>query len=248
MNRSEAALLLGHCAAFDNRTVGRVDAEAWAAALHDIPYDPDATAAVARFYGESPKDPGQRLWIQPHDVRRIRRSIRSERLEDFVYQPVPDETPREYLARLRGQQNAVASGQAPASRTRIALEGGPSTRDVFELVQGVGRQVPGSDEEAVIATVRRAGPLGIVCPKCEAAIGRPCHGAGGSEKQPLGKPRRTPHSDRTAAASGQHVPTAEERRQAEERQREASRRALERLQTEPEIHDIEIVDPEGDAA
>ena len=42
MTPSEAAQLLGHCAAFDNRTVGKVDARAWAAALHDLPFDEDA--------------------------------------------------------------------------------------------------------------------------------------------------------------------------------------------------------------
>ncbi|MFD9256972.1 hypothetical protein [Streptomyces sp. NPDC059538] len=248
MTPDEAQQLLAACAAFDNRQPSQVAKRAWAMALRDVPLDQDAFDAVARFYGTPPKKEGERLWIQPHDVRSMRKTIRSERLEDFVYQPKADETGAEYIARLRGQQNAVASGQVPAARTRIALEGGPSTRDVFELVQGVGRRVPDDDVQAAINTVRRAGPLGIVCPKCEAAIGRPCHGAGGSEKQPLGKPRRTPHSDRTAAASGQRVPTAEERRQQEERQREASRRALERLQAEPEIHDAEVVEPEGEAS
>lgn len=245
MTPDEAQQLLAACAAFDNRQPSQVAKRAWAMALRDIPLDQDAFAAVARFYGTPPKKEGERLWIQPHDVRSWRKTIRSERLEDFVYQPKADETGAEFIARLRGQQNAVASGQVPADRTRIALEGGPTTRDVYELVQGIGRQVPDDDTQAVINTVRRAGPLGVVCPKCEAAIGRPCHGAGGSEKQPLGKPRRTPHADRSAAASGQRVPTAEERRQAEERQREASRRALARLQAEQDTSDVES---EGEAS
>lgn len=248
MTPDEAQQLLAACAAFDNRQPSQVAKRAWAMALRDIPLDQDAFDAVARFYGTPPKKEGERLWIQPHDVRSVRKTIRSERLEDFVYQPKADETGAEFIARLRGQQNAVASGQVPADRTRIALEGGPTTRDVYELVQGVGRHVPGDDEQAVISTVRRAGPLGIVCPKCEAAIGRPCHGAGGSEKQPLGKPRRTPHSDRTAAASGRYVPTADERRQQEERQREASRRALARLRADQDIPDAEVVDAEGEAS
>ena len=248
MTPDEAQQLLAACAAFDNRQPSQVAKRAWAMALRDIPLDQDSFAAVARFYGTPPKKEGERLWIQPHDVRSMRKTIRSERLEDFVYQPKADETGAEYIARLRGQLDAVASGQVPADRTRIALEGGPTTRDVYELVQGVGRHVPDDDVQATINTIRRTGPLGIVCPKCEAAIGRPCHGAGGSEKQPLGKPRRTPHADRTAAASGQYVPTAEERRQQEQRQREASRRALERLQAEPEIHDVDVVEPEGEAS
>src|SRR4051812_39890189 len=119
-------MLLARAAAFDNRTVGRVDAEAWAAALHDVPYDDDATAAVARYYGTAPKDPSTRLWIQPHNVRSLRKTIRSERAEGFRYEPPAlDETPREFLARYRGQLEAVASGRVTPPAGRLALEGGP---------------------------------------------------------------------------------------------------------------------------
>jgi hypothetical protein len=234
VNRSEAAMLLARAAAFDNRTVGRVDAEAWAAALHDVPYDDDATAAVARFYGTPPKDPSTRLWIQPHNVRSLRKTIRSERAEGFRYEPPAlDETPREFLARYRGQLDAVASGREPAPTGRLALEGGPHpafTRELEARGYQVGRTVPSTDEQAAIATVRRAGPLGVDCPSCGAVMGRPCRTPGGTDKQPLGKPRQNPHRARRRAAAGDPDLTPEQRAAEEQRRREASRRALARIE------------------
>lgn len=234
MNRSEAALLLARAAAFDNRTVGRVDAEAWAAALNDVPFDDDATAAVARFYGTPPKDPSTRLWIQPHNVRSLRKTIRSERAEGFRYEPPAlDETPREFLARYRGQLDAVASGRVTAPAGRLALEGGPHpafTRELEARGYQVGRTVPSTDEQAAIATVRRAGPLGVDCPACGAVMGRPCRTPGGTDKQPLGKPRQRPHTARQRAAAGEGDLTPERRAADEQRRREASRRALARIE------------------
>jgi hypothetical protein len=248
---SEAAQLLGHCAAFDNRTVGKVDARAWSAALHDVPFDDDAVAAVAAFYGTPPKDPSQRLWIQPHNVRTGRSRIRSVRLENFQYEPLPDETPAEFLARYKGQLQAIASGHAAAPSGRPALAGGPSKSFVAELEargwNGL-RAVAGSDEEAeaaeLIDTVRRSGPLGIQCPSCGAAIGRPCKTPGGSSKQPLGKPRPKPHSARIRAASGEREASAEERTEQEQRIRLLAAQHLARAE-EDDIPDAEIVDEEA---
>jgi hypothetical protein len=213
MNRSEAALLLGHCAAFDNRTVGEADATAWASALHDVPYDSDARAAVAAFYGTPPKDPSQRLWIQPHNVRTGRSRIRSARLENFQYEPLPDETPAEFLARYKGQVQAIASGRVAAPTGQPALDGGPSREFMRELeARGWEGNRTVDDETPVevelIDTVRRSGPLGIECPACHAAIGKPCKAPGASEKQPMGKPRLKPHTARLRAANGESELTA----------------------------------------
>lgn len=252
MNPREAAELLGHCAMFDNRKPSQGAAIAWAAALHDMPLDDDAKAAVAAYYSTSPKDPDAKLWILPHHVRTLRSKIRSARLENFQYEPRPDETVGEYLARYRGQVQAIASGRAAAPAERLALEGGPSQEFMRELEahgwEG-NRTVPGSDEEAaeaeLIDTVRRSGPLGVQCPACGAAMGRPCKTPGGSAKQPLGKPRSKPHTVRIRAASGQPEVTVEQRAAEEERRREASRRHLARMQAEEEIPDAEIVEPGG---
>ncbi|HCA85482.1 MAG TPA: hypothetical protein DEQ61_08315 [Streptomyces sp.] len=251
MNPKEAAELLGHCSAFDNRKPSQAAAIAWSSALHDLPFDADSCAAVAVYYTTSPKDPDAKLWILPHHVRTLRSKIRSKRLENFRYEPLPDETVREYLARYRGQVQAIASGRVAPPSGRPALEGGPHRDFVTELeARGfeVGRVVPDSDEEALLDTVRRAGPLGVECPACRAAIGRPCKIPGGSEKQPLGKTRTKPHTARTRAAAGESELTAEQRAAEEQRRREASRLALARMEADGDIPDAEIVEPQDGAA
>jgi hypothetical protein len=181
-----AARLLAACAAFDNRQPSEMAKRAWATALNDVPLDQDCFDAVAAFYGTPPQDPSQRLWIQPHNVRTGRSRIRSTRLENFQYEPVSDESPAEFLARYKGQVQAIASGAVAAPTGRLALEGGE-------------RVV----EAEVIDSVRRSGPLGIECPACSAAIGKPCKALGASAKQPLGKPRLKPHTARIRAAAGE---------------------------------------------
>ncbi|MDT0608797.1 zinc finger domain-containing protein [Streptomyces lancefieldiae] len=248
MTPSEAAQLLGHCAAFDNRTVGKVDARAWSAALHDVPFDEDAVAAVAAFYGTPPKDPSQKLWIQPHNVRTLRTKIRNARLENFQYEPLPDESVGEYLARYRGQVQAIASGRIAAPTGRLALEGGPTRQFVAELEargwEG-NREVPDEDDEPaaeLIETVRRTGPLGVVCPMCAAEIGFPCKSNYATKKHPLGKPLSKPHTARIRAASGEPQQTPEQRAAEEERIRAASARALARIEADENIPDADIVE------
>jgi hypothetical protein len=250
VNANEAAELLGHCSGFDNRQPSLAAAKSWAAALNDVPFDDDTRAAIAIYYTTPPQNPGERLWILPHHVRTLRAKIRSSRLENFQYEPVDGETTAEYLVRLRGQVQAIASGRVQGPSSRPALEGGPHRSFVQELEAReytVGRDVPGSDEQAVVDSVRRAGPLGVICPACNAAIGRPCKTPGGSDKQPLGKPRRRPHSARLRVVSGETEVPAERQAAEEQRRREASRQALARMEAEGEIFDAEIVE-DGEAS
>jgi hypothetical protein len=245
MNPREAAQLLGHCAAFDNRKPSQAAAMAWAAALHDVPFDDDARAAVAAYYTTAPKDPDGKLWILPHHVRTLRAKIRNKRLENFQYEPLPDETTAEYLARYRGQVQAIASGAVPAPTGRLALEGGPSKEFVAELeARGwqVGQPVD-EDEESIAEAVRRSGPLGVICPACGAAIGKPCKTPGATEKQPLGKPRSKPHSARLRAADGTPEISTEELA-AQERAIKA-RSAMHLAREAEEIPDAVIVDEEA---
>ncbi|WP_051844055.1 hypothetical protein [Streptomyces sp. NRRL S-813] len=248
MNPTEAAELLGHAAAFDNRNPSAAAAVAWAAALEDVPLDADAKAAVAMYYRTPPQNPNERLWILPHHVRTLRTKIRNERLENFQYEPVPDETVGEYFARYRGQVQAIASGRIATPTGARALEGGPSTEFMAELEargwQG-NRTVPDSDDEdgeaaELIDTVRRSGPLGVVCPMCSAEIGHPCKSSHATKKFPLGRPLTKPHTARIREAAGETQQTAEQRAAEEERIRAASARALQQLQDQ-EIPDAEIV-------
>ena len=243
MNPREAAELLGHCAAFDNRKPSQGAAMAWAAALHDVPLDNDARAAVAAYYTTPPKDPDAKLWILPHHVRTLRSKIRSARLENFQYEPLGDETPAEFLARYKGQVQAIASGRAPAPTGRLALEGGPSREFMAELEARGWDGMRTVDEDELVESVRRAGPLGVECPACGAAIGKPCKTPGGTDKHPLGKPRATPHTARVRAAAGEPETTVEERAAEERRIRQMSARHLAR--EAEDIPDAVIVDEEA---
>lgn len=245
MIKKEAAILLGHAAAFDNRQPSEAAAEAWAAALHDIPLDADAKAAVAAYYTTPPQNPNERLWILPHHIRTLRSKIRSKRLENFQYEPIGDETVGEFMARYRGQVQAIASGRAPAPVGRLALEADPKRdREFVKELTARGwegnRTVADSDEEAEADTTRRAGPLGVECPACHAAIGRPCKSPGASEKRPLGKPRPKPHSARLRAAQGVPEQTADQR--AAEEQAIRARAAQHFARNDGRIHDAVIVE------
>jgi hypothetical protein len=254
MNPTEAAELLAHCSAFDNRKPSAAAAVAWSSALHDVPLDADAKAAVAAYYTTPPKNFDDKLWILPHHVRTLRTKIRNGRLENFQYEPVEGETVPEYLTRLRRQTKAVASGRV-TSMGRPALEGGPSRTFMDELAArgfgDVGRKVPELDAATVteIDSVRRSGPLGVICPTCQAAIGRPCKtpSPGGSDKQPLGKPRKQPHSARRRAVSGEAELTPQQQAAEEQRRREAAAQALARMEADGEIVDAELVD-DGEAS
>lgn len=243
MNPEEAAELLAHCSGYDNRTPSVAAAKSWAAALYDLPLDQDTRNAVAAYYSTPPQNPSDKLWILPHHVRTLRSKIRSARLENFQYEPIGDETVGEFMARYRGQVQAIASGARPAPSGRPALEGGPSKAFVQELEargwEG-NRTVPDSDEAAVADTVRRAGPLGVQCPTCGAALGRPCKTPGGTRKHVLGRPRPKPHSARQRAAQGVPEQTADQRAAAEQAIR--FRAAAHLAQHADDIVDAEIIE------
>jgi len=209
MTPDDAARLLAACAAFDNRQPSEVAKRAWSRSLTAIPLDDDCFEAVARYYATPAKD-GTRLWIQPADVIKHRAVLRSERLETFVYEPPAGLDDPDYLRRLRGQQYAIGSGTMPAPSQAPALTGGPA-KQVAGFLKGVGREIPDDD----VAAVRRPGPLGIECPKCHAAIGRPCRTPGGKE--------RAIHPARRGETTDPAVEAAEI-----ERRRAASARHLER--------------------
>ncbi|MFC9700883.1 hypothetical protein ACFTWD_09350 [Streptomyces sp. NPDC056943] len=199
MNVSEAARLLAICCGFDNRQPSELAAQAWAAALKGIPFDQDAKDAVVRYYSTTPKDPDTRLWIMPHHVRDLRNKIRAERLENFAYEGDPNETPREFLARYRGQVEAVASGAVDPSTIRPMLDG-PPHRAVAELLSGSVQAVDADGDPNHRPTVERraTGPLGVICPDCQAAIGHPC-------KSSWRRKPRTPHPARRRAAAGDRI-------------------------------------------
>jgi hypothetical protein len=218
----EAGRLLALAAARDQRTVGDADVLAWHADFNaaGLSYA-DADAALTRFYAvemASLKTEDRRRITTP-DVISIARKIRSDRLANFVYDPPPEDGDPNYLTRLRGQLEATATGRTPALTELPALEGGPHP-SVAKALAGIGQSVPeGETADPEVDSVRRAGPLGTTCPKCSAAIGRPCRTPGGKE--------RAPHPARKGEAAD-----PEQERAEIERRRAASAATLLRLADE----------------
>lgn len=222
--------LLGLAAARDQRTTGDADNLAWHSDLNaaGIAYQ-DAEAALTRFYAVEMAglEPDQRRRVTTPDVISIARKIRTERLANFMYEPPPGDRDPNYLARLRGQLESTAGGQTPALTERPALEGGPPER-LAKILAGIGRKVPDEpDAEETpdeVAEVRRPGPLGIACPVCEAAIGRPCKvEIPGGDRKP--RELRNPHAARSRVATG--GPAQLESPEEIERRRAASAARLE---------------------
>ncbi|WP_433233828.1 zinc finger domain-containing protein [Actinomadura nitritigenes] len=173
MNAAEAAQLLAHCAAFDNRKASAAASQAWAAALRDVPLDADALEAVARYYGtEDPDATGQR-WIQPHHVRTHRRAIREGRLAALPLPAPPAELARDeaaYRDALLQITRQVADGRVPFR----AIAGG----------RGAGR-ASGAEPSTAYRTTRspedrdRVLAQSVPCPVewCPARAGEPCRSA-----------------------------------------------------------------------
>ncbi|MGA5354021.1 zinc finger domain-containing protein [Streptomyces thermodiastaticus] len=216
MTPADAAELLTLAAAFDRRTVGEADARAWAAALHAIPLDDDARAAVARHYAETDR------WLTPAHVLKHRAAIRADRLAraNVFDDGRPDETAEQYLARRRALTAAIADGRlapqtarqgvgaAPSSAPR-ALTGGPAP-EVAARLAALGRRIPDDAAEQLrpyrplrahreaLAAAGLPDPLDVPCTWCHAAPGKPCR------LPTVGRTRRTPHPCRLEDAQAHH--------------------------------------------
>ncbi|MEZ0066727.1 hypothetical protein ABIA32_002739 [Streptacidiphilus sp. MAP12-20] len=199
MTPDEAGQLLARCAVFDNRKPSQIAMQGWAVALAEVPLDADAFAAVARFYGATSGDTGQR-WIQPHHVRHHRAEIRAARIREanLVYDGTPDETGRESAKGLRQLIRAAGDGRIPAQPITAALTAGtgrPSPELIAQLAD-VGRDIYA---EAAPKTPPAGQPffgvnaLGVPCPHCLVPAGQLCK----SRRQPK---RADVHPSRLDAA------------------------------------------------
>lgn len=117
--------LLTCAAAYDRRTVGDADVDAWLAAIGDLDFQ-DARAAVIAHYTESSD------WLMPVHIKRRVTAMRSRRLTDTLMPAPPPEladNPRAYIAWLRAAETAVANGtplpEITGSRPRGELTRGP---------------------------------------------------------------------------------------------------------------------------
>lgn len=225
MTPADAAELLTLAASFDRRTVGEADARAWAAALHAIPLDDDARAAVARHYHDTDK------WLTPAHVRQQRHTIRAERVNasNVVYDGVPGETGAQSIARRRALLAAVADGRIEGASIALAVGHSPDRpalpagatrdeRDAFaaKRLAELGDYIPRDVEGALapqrptraarerLAAAGRPDPLAHACPACRAKADQPCRNIriapDGARKT---SPRREPHPSRLDLVTAQ---------------------------------------------
>ena len=122
MRKSEASEALTFAAAFDQRTIGNADVEAWALALAAVPWDDSTRQAIADYYSApaADYDRDNRRFIQPHHVRTGRTRLRTDRLARVV-EPAPNTVDGvDYCDELRALRRAIADGHIPDQATADA--------------------------------------------------------------------------------------------------------------------------------
>lgn len=220
----DASTLLGLAAARDQRTVGRADILAWHADLSAAGLTrADAEQALTVFYQEmAGRQPKDRYRVTAVDLIDIAKRARRERVANLRYDGDPDETPQQYLARLRARTAALADGRiGPDTGLRVLGAGTPDPRLMRELA-AVGHDVP-DDGAAGSRRPVRVGPLTVECPACLAPLGRHCRSNG--------HPRTVPHAARRRAARDAHDLPREDTAQIAAR-KEASAAHLNQLTAE----------------
>lgn len=127
MNRKEAVALTRYVkACCPQQQIDDYTPQAWYGLLEDLDAN-DCQAAVTAIGQRQP-------FIAPAEIRDEVKRIRTDRLDGFQYVPVDgDDDPKVYLAALREQRAAVASGQREAAP---ALPGVPK-RDVAAILGSV---------------------------------------------------------------------------------------------------------------
>jgi hypothetical protein len=220
----DASTLLGLAAARDQRTVGRADILAWHADLSAAGLTRhDAETALTAFYQEmANRQPQDRYRATAVDLIDIAKRARRERVANLRYDGDPDETPQQYLNRLRARTAALADGRIqPDTGLRALGPGTPDPRLIREL-STIGHDVPGEDAPGSRRPVR-VGPLTVPCPACGAPLGRHCRSNG--------HPRTVAHAARRRAARDAHGLLREDASQIAAR-KEASAAHLNRLTDE----------------
>ncbi|MFD9192952.1 hypothetical protein ACFWCA_32660 [Streptomyces phaeochromogenes] len=194
-------------------------ADAWHDVLGD--YNPDdAREAAARVARRQP-------FVAPSEIVAEIGKIRGERTHAFVYEPPSGDRDPNYFASYRAQLAATGDGRRPP----VIAKALPA-RPVAELVEALadGLALPSTGDPALdeeLAAVRRPGPLGIACPQCGAAIGRPCKAPARGGRTPRERP---PHSARKTAAAGGTVTDPATARTTEAERRATYLRQLEQMQ------------------
>lgn len=226
MTPAEAARLLLHAAAFDNRKPSTGAAAAWSAALPDMPLDGDTLNAVAAYYGAA-GDPAERRWLQPHHVRHYRGLARVERITaaNLRYDGQPGETGAESGVNLRKLITAAGDGKIPA-RPLHELTTGAQPAVTGRALLAIEAVKAAGEEATHPLPSRRAGVvnvLGVPCPICLVPAARVCQSRRRKHRADV-HPARLEDARRIAAGQ---PPADRSQIAVEERQRqEAAARAL----------------------
>lgn len=202
---NEVVGLLEQLTARDQRTTGNADLATW---FHDlntahVSYQDAQQAANYYFAVVWPAQKEQdRYRLTAPKIIELVRKVHRERLENFVYQPIPGETGAEFIANYNRQRDAIASGQVPpVPSITQALK----PRPVAVLVAGVAAARVLPPEIADIITRRRPPATSIRCPACNAQPNERCHAAGTSRE--LTQPHPSRLEVHATAAAG--CPTCE---------------------------------------
>lgn len=212
MNPLEVVLLTRYVRALcPQQKFDEFTSDAWYDVLEnfDLEATKKAAAAVAA------KQP----FVSPAEIIAEIRASRGENASAFqgpgLSAEVPDADPDDvpaYLAALRAQRTRAADG--------VEMKARPVAELIAGVVDSFG-EIPKGEAPVEVEEVRRPGPLGIACPSCQAAIGRPCKVEIGDKRREL----RTPHAARSRVATG--GPAQLESPEEIERRRAASAARLE---------------------
>jgi len=158
MNNQEANILISAIAAGDNRTTDDEVAAYWARILHDVRL-PDALEAVVHHRRESTE------YLQPAHILRTVRSLRQRRIgaANIVYEPIGEETGRQFLERVGALIRAAGDGRLENRPVRLAL-----------VPAGLPPVVPPDIEAAIERTRAARAAASVRCPHCNAAPGQSC--------------------------------------------------------------------------
>jgi hypothetical protein len=129
MTRGEIAYVLALCAAYDRRTIGQADVEAWSRVIGDLRLV-DVRDAIVTHYTRSND------FVMPSDLRTEVRRIRDERLDRTqMPTPPPDMTPAETILWQRDVVRLIADGQWEPVAIEVGTRPMPNIDDVFPTVE-----------------------------------------------------------------------------------------------------------------
>lgn len=192
VSKAQAALLLTLAAAYDQRTIGEADVEAWHAAAVDHRWTANAARRVIRdHYGQGADRPRLEAPAITDQIRAIRRRAAAS-FEDPV---IPDGQPTaDYPEWYRGLRDAhcdalvqawAETGQEPPA----CLPSAPrpnrlGQRRMAELTAGAFHAMPAAGRDGTPPTPDetqgRRSALAVACPYCSARPNQPCTRKGGS--------------------------------------------------------------------